>query len=56
MLFKGRNSVIIKQKLTLNKSKLDVVNIYAYAKFGQNSFIHSQDIQRKRHSDIIQGP
>ena len=34
---------------------LDVVNINACAKFGQNPFIHTQDIERKRNSDIIQG-
>ena len=48
----------------LNNPKLDVVNIYAYAKyvsindyanFGQNPFIRSQDIERKRNSDVIQG-
>ena len=35
----------------LNNPKLDV-NIYAYAKFGQNPVIHSQDIERDRNSDI----
>ena len=55
MLFKGRNSVM-KRKLTLNNPKLDVVNIYAYAKFGKNPSICSQDTERKRNSDIIQVP
>ena len=57
MLFKGRNSVMNRRKLTLNNPKLDVVNIYSeYAKFDQNTFIRSQDIERKRNSDVIQGP
>ena len=56
MLFKGHNSVMNKTKLTLNNPKLDVVNIYAYAKFGQNPFIRSLDIEWKQNSDIIQGP
>ena len=43
------------QKWTLNNPKLDVVNINACAKFGKNPFIHSQDIKRKRNSDVIQG-
>ena len=55
MLFKGRNSVMNKEKLMLDNPKLDVVIIYAYAKFGQNPLIRSQDTERKRNSDIIQG-
>ena len=54
--FKGCNSVMNRQKWTLNNSKLDVININAYAKFGQNPFIHSQDIERKRNSVVIQEP
>ena len=34
---------------------LDVVNINAYIKFGQNPSSISQDIERKRNSDINQG-
>ena len=57
MLFKGHNSAMKRQKLTLkNNPKLDVVNIDAYAKFGQNPFICSQDMEQKQNSDIIQGP
>ena len=55
-LFKGWNFILNWRKLTLNNPKLDVVNIYAYAKFGKNPFICSQDIERKLNSDIIQGP
>ena len=40
----------------LNNPKQDVVNINVCAKFGQNPFIHTQDIEQKRNSDIIQGP
>ena len=35
--------------------KLDVVNINAYAKFGQNPFIRYQDIERKQNCGVIQG-
>ena len=45
-----------RRKLTLNNSKLDAINIYENPKFGQNPFIRSQDIKRKRNSDITQGP
>ena len=40
--FKGRNSVMNWRKWTLNNPKLDVVNINAYVKFGQNQVIHSR--------------
>ena len=56
MSLNGCNSVTNWRKLTLNNPKLDVVNINACAKFGQNSFIHSQDIELKQNSDVIQGP
>ena len=39
-----------------NNPNLDVVNINAYAKFGQIPSICSQDIERKRNYDINQGP
>ena len=52
--FKGRNSVKIDKNGTLNNPKLDVVNINACAKFRQNPFIHPEDIEQKRHSDVIQ--
>ena len=42
-------------KWTLNNPKLDVVNVNAYAKFGQNPFICSQDIEQKQNSYAIQG-
>ena len=45
--FKGRNSVMNRRKWTLNNHKLDVININTCVKFGQNPFLHSQDIERK---------
>ena len=39
----------------LNNPKL-VVYINASAKFGKKTFIHTQDIERKRNSDVIEGP
>ena len=53
---KGRNSVTNWWKWTLNNPKLDVVNITACAKFGQNPFIRSQDIERKQNSDVNSKP
>ena len=38
-----------------NDANLDLVNINAYSKFGQNQFILSQDIVPKHNSDINQG-
>ena len=43
------------KKLLINPSP-DVVNINAFAKFGQITSICSQDIEWKRNSDIYQGP
>ena len=53
---KGRNSVKIMQKLTSNNPKLDLVNVDVHTKFGQILSIGSQDIERKRNSDVNQGP
>ena len=53
---KGHNSVITLWKLTYNNPSLHVVSINAYAKLGQIPSIRSQDIERKRNSDINQGP
>ena len=50
---KGRNSVKILQKMTGNNPKLDLVNVDMHTKFGQILSIHSQDVERKRNSDII---
>ena len=48
---KGRNSVKI-GKLMRNNPNLDLVNINAYAKFGQIPSNQSQVIERERNSDI----
>ena len=39
-----------------NNPKLDIVNINACARFGQNTFIRTQDIERKRNSYVIEWP
>ena len=53
---KGHNSVKILRKMTGNNHKLDLVNVDVHTKFGQILSIRSQDIERKRNSDINQGP
>ena len=53
---KGRNSVKILQKMMGNNPKLDLVNDDAHTKFGQILSIRSQDIERKRNSDVNIGP
>ena len=53
---KGRNSVKILQKITGNNPKLDYVNVDVHTKFGRILSMHSQDIERKRNSDVNQGP
>ena len=49
---KGRNSVKILRKMTGNNPKLDLVNVDVHTKFGRILSIRSQDIERKRNSDI----
>ena len=39
-----------------NNPKLDLVNVDVHTNFGQILSIHSQDIERKRNSDLNQGP
>ena len=53
---KGRNSVKILRKMMGNDTKLDLVNDDVHTKFGRILSIRSQDIERKRNSDINQGP
>ena len=53
---KGRNSFKTLQKNTGNNPKLDLVNVEVHTKFGQILSIRSQDIERKRNSDVNQGP
>ena len=42
--------------MTGNKLKLDFVNDDVHTKFGRILSIHSQDIERKRNSEVNQGP
>ena len=49
---RGRNSVKILQKMTGNNPKLDLVNVDVHTKFGLILSIRSQDIERKRNSDV----
>ena len=56
MSIKGCNSVKILQKMTGNNPKLDLVNVNVHTKFGQILSICSQDIERKRNSDVNIGP
>ena len=53
---KGRNSVKILQKITGNNPKPDHVNVDVHTKFGRILSMRSQDIERKRNSDVNQGP
>ena len=53
---KGRNSVKIWRKMMGNNPKLDLVNVDMHTKFGQILSICSQNIERKRNSDVNQGP
>ena len=53
---KGCNSLKIWRKMTGNNPKLDIVNVNVHTNFGQILSICSQDIERKRNSDVNQGP
>ena len=53
---KGRNSVKNLRKMTGNNPKLDLVNEDMHTKFGRILSIRSQDIERKRNSNVNQGP
>ena len=53
---KGRNALKTYRKITGNNPKLDIVNVDVHTKFGQILSISSQDIERKRNSDVNQGP
>ena len=53
---KDNNSVKILRKIMGNNPKLDLVSVDVHTKFGQILSICSQDIERKRNSDINQGP
>ena len=53
---KGHNYIKILQKMTGNNPKLDLVNDDLHTKFGRILSIRSQDIERKRNSDVNHGP
>ena len=53
---KGHNSVKILRKMMGNNPKLDLVNDDVHTNFGLILSIPSQDIERKRNSDVNQGP
>ena len=53
---KGRNSVKIFRTMTGNNPKLDLVNVDVHTKFGRILSNRSQDIERKRNSEVNQGP
>ena len=53
---KGKDSVKTLRKMIGNNPKLDLVNVDVHTKFGQILSIGSQDIERKRNSDVNQGP
>ena len=46
----------VKKTMTGNYHKLDLVNIDAHTKFGLIMSIRSQDIERKRNSDLNKWP
>ena len=46
----------ILRKMTGNNPKLDLVNVDVHTKFGLILSNRSQDIERKRNSDVNQGP
>ena len=52
---KGRNSVKIWQNMIGNNLKLDLASVDEHTKFGQILLIRSEDIERKRNSDVNQG-
>ena len=53
---KGRKSVANLRSLTRYNPNLDIINVNVYTKFISILSIGSQDIERKRNSDINQGP
>ena len=53
---KGHNSVANLRNLPLYNLNIDIINVNVYTKFGKILCIGSQDIERKRNSNINQGP
>ena len=56
MSIKGRNSVKIWRKMMGFNPKLGLVDVDVHTTFGKILSINSQDIERKRNSDVNQGP
>ena len=52
---KDRNSVANFRKTMIYITNVDLVNDYAYTKFGLNRSIRFQDIEQKLNSDVNQG-
>ena len=53
---KGHNPVANLRNLPLYNPNLDIINVNVYANFGLILSIGSQDTERKRNSNINQGP
>ena len=53
MPIKGRK---FGKKMTGNNPKLGLVKVDVHTKFSQILSIHSQDVERKRNSNVNQGP
>ena len=53
---KGRNSLVNLRNLTLYNPNLAIIYVNVYTKFGEILSIGSQDIERKRNSNLNQGP
>ena len=53
---KGHYSVANLQKMTLYNPNLDLIKVNVHTKFGLILSIGSQDVERKRNSDINKGP
>ena len=47
---------MVRKTMTGNNPKLDLVNVDAHKKIGQILLICSQGTERKRNSDVNQGP
>ena len=54
-LIKGHNSGTNVRKITVINTKLDLVNMYAYTKIGENPFVCSRDNEGKRNFGVHQG-
>ena len=55
ILIKGRNSVVNLRNLPLDNPNVDIIYVNVYTKFNLILSIGSQDIERKRNSNINLG-